>query len=400
MTNRSKMKRSESQPDHNEMFRDPMEVICGLTEIKSVSRNAMDYEVQGSWWDILQEFGITLLATREYEHLVLALQADDASKPNITMLRIPHPSGLAVDRVREKVFIACTRNPNQVFGFAPSQKLMHRLDVEDMPVEDKPLMPTFSRFYPGCLYLHDLALIGDDLYANSVGQNAVVRFESAGLPRRVWWPKCIETGQGPVFGRNHLQLNSIAAGKSIKESFFSASTDELSFPLPGDPNFSVDRRGVIFAGASREVVARGLTRPHSARIYDRRLWVDNSGYGEVGYIEDGEFHCLSRLPGWTRGLCFFKDVMFVGTSKVLPRFRGYAPGLDIASSNCGIYAVDIQSAKILGSIVWPSGDQIFSLEWMPQEMSKGFAFRWPSDGSEERIRKLFYSYHILSGSED
>ena len=108
---------------------------------------------------------------------------------------------------------------------------------------------------------------------------------------------------------------------------------------PGDPSFPVDRRGVIFSGVSREAIARGLTRPHSARLWENRIWVDNSGYGEVGFIEGEKFRAVSRLAGWTRGLCFVRDVMFVGTSRVLPRFRQYAPGLDVDEGRCGIHAL-------------------------------------------------------------
>ena len=82
----------------------------------------------------------------------------------------------------------------------------------------------------------------------------------------------------------------------------------------------MDRRGVIFSGVLRERMARGLTRPHSARVDDGRVWADNSGYGELGYAEDGRFIPVMHLPGWTRGLCFKDRVAFVGTSRVIPRF--------------------------------------------------------------------------------
>src|SRR5439155_7446833 len=108
----------------------------------------------------------------------------------------------------------------------------------------------------------------------------------------VWWPRCIETADGPDFGRNYLQLNSIAAGPDLAGSFFSASTDQPSARRPGHRNFAVDRRGVIFAGATREAVVRGLTRPHSARLQGGRVWVDNSGYGELGVVEAGRFRPL------------------------------------------------------------------------------------------------------------
>jgi uncharacterized protein (TIGR03032 family) len=202
-----------------------------------------------------------------------------------------------------------------------------------------------------------------------------------------------------VFGQNHLQLNSIAAGDRIDTSFFSASTDEMTVLRPGDPDFPVDGRGVVFSGATREVVCRGLTRPHSLRFdADGRLWVDNSGYGEVGVVESGAFHAVQRLPGWTRGLLPVGDLMFVGTSRVLPRFHKYAPGLDVASSTCGVHALETRSGRVLASITWPSGDQLFALDWAPAAMTRGLPFR-AGTADDARNRNLFYAFQLGTGKE-
>jgi uncharacterized protein (TIGR03032 family) len=256
----------------------------------------------------------------------------------------------------------------------------------------RPLVPIRSRFYPGCLYLHDLALFGDALHANAVGQNAVVRLDADGRHERVWWPRCIEADTGPVFGRNHLQLNSIAAGADLAGSYFTASTDTLGTRRPGHRNFAVDRRGVIFSGRTREVIARGLTRPHSARLHASRLWVDNSGYGELGIVQSGRFEPVARLPGWTRGLCFHGSVAFVGTSRVIPRFRRYAPGLAVDRSVCGVHAVDTGSGELLGSLVWPRGNQVFAIAGMPRELGSALPFAAGTGRSTRRERTLFYAF--------
>src|SRR5262249_51130660 len=144
---------------------------------------------------------------------------------------------------------------------------------------------------------------------------------------------------GPDFGRNHIQLNSIAAGATVRDSFFSASVAAPGRRRPGHLDFAVDGRGVIFSGRTREPICVGLTRPHSARLHRGRVWIDNSGYGEVGYADQGHFKAIARLPGWTRGLCFVRDVAFVGTSRVIPKFARYAPGVKASEAMCGVHAV-------------------------------------------------------------
>ncbi len=118
---------------------------------------------------------------------------------------------------------------------------------------------------------------------------------------RVWWPRCIETRRRPGL-RAQLppaQFDRGGPGRS-RGSFFSASGGGRARRAgPGHRDFPVDRRGVVFSGATREVVARGLTRPHSARLHDGRLWVDNSGYGEVGVVERRRLR--RRSPGCPAG---------------------------------------------------------------------------------------------------
>ena len=376
---------------HHAQWRDPAQVVSQWREAERTDANLLRYRVRGDWWETLAAAKATLLVTREYEHLVIALCATE-SGPKISYLPLPHPSGLVVDRRRKIVHIASTRNPNQIYELRPVSRALERQDVKVVAPEERTLVPVRSQFLPGCLYLHDLALIGGELHANSVGQNAIVRISAAGQHQRVWWPQCIAILGPAGFGRNHLQLKSIAAGKSLAESFFSASADSVSKLKPGHPDFPVDKRGVIFSGHTEEAIVRGLTRPHSARLHRGRLWVDNSGYGEVGVADADGFKVVARLPGWTRGLCFCGNVAFVGTSRVIPRFRQYAPGLDAAESECAIHALDVRTGCSLGSLTWPQGNQIFAIDWLPSRDSHGFPFRVGQRQATSRNKNLFYTF--------
>lgn len=376
---------------HHAEWREPAQIATQWEQAAATDPALLQFHVRGAWWDLLEKAKITLLITREYEHLVIALTVVNG-KPLTSFLKMPHPSGLVVDRKENVVHIASTRNPNQLYELAPATGVLPRRDMKGAALPTHPLIPVRSHFYPGSLYLHDLALIGGRLHGNAVGHNAVVAFREEEW-KRVWWPRAIETKQGPAFDQNYLQLNSIAAGRTLKDSFFSASTDVMSHRRPGHRNFPVDKRGVIFSGATREVMARGLTRPHSARLHGRDLWVDNSGYGEVGLVADGGFEPVAALPGWTRGLCFHEDTAFVGTSRVIPRFRQYAPGLDLEKSVCGLHAVDTRSGRVLGSLTWPNGNQIFAVDWVPRSITCGFPFH-PRErrSAAARVKKLFYAF--------
>jgi uncharacterized protein (TIGR03032 family) len=346
---------------HHVEFRDPHQVVSHWDPEPEVDPRLLRHTSRGRFWEILEATGGTLIVTREYEHLVVALSARDGRR-RVSHLRLPHPNGLAVHPRTGRLYVASTRNPNVVLELAPLGALMPR-DDRPAPAEVPDVLHPVRGFYlPGCLYVHDLAFLGGRLHATAVGMNAIVELADDGGFRPVWWPRCIDGPRGPRFDRNYLQLNSIAAGRDLASSFFAASTACPSSRRPGHLNFPVDRQGVIFSGRTREVVAGGLTRPHSARLQGRTLWVDNSGYGELGHVEGGRFEPLLRLPGWTRGLLLRDRIAFVGTSRILPRFRHYAPGLDPARCEAGVHAVDLQTGRILGSLVWPLGNQIFGIE--------------------------------------
>jgi uncharacterized protein (TIGR03032 family) len=354
----------------------------------------LEYRVHGDWWPTLAKAGITLMVSREYEHLVMAMTMRHG-EPHISYMTIPHPSGIAIDREQGIVYVASTRNPNQILELCPARCLLSRTDVRVEKLRDRPLVPIRARFVPGCLYIHDLALVGGKLHAAAAGMNAIVAFDREGDFSRVWWPRSLDTKAG-AFRQNYLQLNSIAAGSSLMGSYFSASTETPLRLRPGHPDFPVDRKGVVFSGKTREVITFGLTRPHSARFHRGRVWVNNSGYGEIGEATRGRFQPIARFPGWTRGLCFFGDIAFVGVSRIIPRFRAYAPGLDVNKSHCGVFALNTKTGKVLGSIKWSCGNQIFALDWAPQEMTSGFAFTIQKARRISPRSDLFYAFSLTS----
>jgi uncharacterized protein (TIGR03032 family) len=386
---------TELHAQANLAWRDPAAVVMWDEARAATERELLRSRTRGPFWEVLAERQLTVFVTREYENMVVALSTIEG-RPHATYQALPHPSGMVFDRVRQRLYVAATRNPNQVVSFAPLAGLSVRRDVAARTVVGRPLMPVSSAFFPGHLYLHDLAFVNGELHGNAVGENAVVRFDVDG-PRRVWWPLSIEREDGPDFSANYLQLNSIAAGADLESSFFSASTDRLGRTRPGALNFRVDKRGVVFGGATREPVITGLTRPHSARLRGGEVWVANSGYGELGVGVDGRFQPQLKLSGWTRGLCFDGDLAILGTSRVIPRFSHYAPGLDPSISECGVHLVDVASAKVVASLVWPLGNQIFAVETVPSEVTTGFADKIAGGTPKARLKRLaelYYSFEL------
>jgi uncharacterized protein (TIGR03032 family) len=354
-------------------LRDPVGLASLTGKEGRVDPRLVEFRSTGGFWKTLYRLRIRLFVSREYEHLLVSLAAP-GGRPDITSFPLPHPSGIAVDAGTGGIHVVSSRNPNALVEFRPASCGL--------------LVPARARFLPGRLYLHDLTWIAGRLHGTAAGENALVRLDYDEPPQRVWWPKSIESRGKPDFSRNVLQLNSVAAGPTVAESFYTASCAEPGVPPPGDPAFQVDGLGVILSGKTRRPLVAGLTRPHSLRRYGGRLWVNNSGYGELLSVRRTVTARVVRLPGWTRGLCKVGGVLFVGTSRVLHRFRSYAPGLQPEECMCGIHAIEASTGRLLGSVEWPWGNQIFAIEAAPQESSRGF----PSPLSAASLRQLFHTF--------
>ena len=373
----------------SEAIREPYEVICGSYEANGITQQSLEYNIRGKFLSILEKLNVTLLVTREYEHLVIGLNAKKG-KLNQSFLHLPHPNGIAVNKKKTKVYIASTRSPSQIVELSLVNDLMKRDGHNGTATKQKVLVPSRAKYYAGAYYFHDLAMIGDKLYANSVGKNGVmeINMDTATSEKIVWSPLPPKSQNA-----NYLQLNSIAGGKTLADSYFSASAEKPGEYRPGDLKFPVDKKGVIFAGRTKKVIARDLTRPHSAKLYKNKLWVNNSGYGEFGQIENGEFKVYMRFDGWTRGLAFFDNFAFVGVSKIIPKYKIYAPGIKGDVQECSVYAIDLEKKKVVGSIEWPYGNQIYGIEWMDADKCSGFPFTQAGPSSESE-KDLFFR-HII-----
>ncbi|WP_017714659.1 TIGR03032 family protein [Prochlorothrix hollandica] len=110
--------------------------------------------------------------------------------------------------------------------------------------------------------------------------------------------------------------------------------------------------GILLHLPSREIIATGLSMPHSPRWYQGKLWLLNSGTGELGYLDQEQFIPLTFCPGFVRGLAFWKDYAFVGLSKLRSsNFTGLALEDRLTQegtvAQCGLMVIDLRTGDII-----------------------------------------------------
>src|ERR1051325_4527479 len=122
----------------NKALRDPQEILSASFSNAGIQASSLKFTAERSFSALLDKLGITLIVTREYEHMVMALSAGKTFRQSF--ISLPHPSGLAVDRENNSVFIAATRNPNQVFELRPVRGHLER-DGNDLQPGGNLLVP-------------------------------------------------------------------------------------------------------------------------------------------------------------------------------------------------------------------------------------------------------------------
>ena len=112
--------------------------------------------------------------------------------------------------------------------------------------------------------------------------------------------------------------------------------------------------GCLIDVQSDEIVLSTLSMPHSPRVYQDKVWLLNSGTGEIGYAElnQGVFEPIAFCPGYLRGLAFHDRYAIVGLSK--PRENRTFSGLELddrlqtkdTEPRCGLMVVDLDTGNI------------------------------------------------------
>lgn len=116
--------------------------------------------------------------------------------------------------------------------------------------------------------------------------------------------------------------------------------------------------GIVIDVETNEIIAQGLSMPHSPRLYNGVLYILNAGTGEFGSInvKKGTFEPIAFCPGFLRGLSFAGDHAIVGLSK--PRdnksFTGLPFNERLIAENvppaCGLRVIDLKTGAVAHSL--------------------------------------------------
>lgn len=196
----------------------------------------------------------------------------------------------------------------------------------------------------GDLNVHDVVMANNKLLFINTAFSCLATLRAGFSFEPVWQPPFISK----LVAEDRCHLNGLAL-RGGEPTYVTACsrTDEAA----GWRNHQIDG-GIVIHIPSNEIVATGLSMPHSPRWYRGKLWLLNSGTGEVGFLEGDRFVPIVFCPGFVRGLAFVGDYALVGLSQLRSKtFSGLTLETHLAaegkSAQCGLMVVDINNGAVV-----------------------------------------------------
>ena len=205
------------------------------------------------------------------------------------------------------------------------------------------------------------------------------------VPR--WRPPFITA----LAAEDRCHLNGLAVVEN-EPRFVSAlgTTDQRDGWRANKPN-----GGCLMEVRSGEIISRGLSMPHSPRWYDGRLWILESGTGQLVMVDaaSGRRQTIAELPGFARGLAFSGPYAFVGLSKI--RKTSAMDGVPLAEHReqlkCGVAVVDLRSGQLSDFLEFQTAvEEIFDVQLLP-----GLRFPEVMGFQQETIQHTFVVPPVL-----
>jgi uncharacterized protein (TIGR03032 family) len=304
---------------------------------------------------ILDQLGSSLLVTT-YQAGKLVVVRSDGGVINTHFRAFNKPMGMAVGQGRLAIGTAV-----DVWEFRNVPAVAAKLDPPGK--HDACYLPRSSHV-TGDVQIHEMAYVGDELWFVNTRFSCLATHDPDHSFAPVWRPKFIS--QLTPDDRCHLNGLGLKDGKPTWASAL-GETD-----AGGGWRENKKSGGILIDIASNEIIARGLSMPHSPRWHDGRLWLLESGTGSLGIVDldSGKYEPIVQLDGFTRGMEMVGSLAFIGLSQV--RETAVFSGIQITERlketerTCGVWVVDIQRGQVIAFLKFEEAVQeVFAIALLP-----------------------------------
>ncbi len=309
----------------------------------SATTGKAEYSMSGGLIRRLAEMNAALAFTSYQSGFLYMLGSNAQGSAQLHQSGMPKPMGLSRDANGGMLLAAGA----QIMRFAnvlePDQRINQTYDACFMPRVNH---------LTGQLDAHDIGEAADgELVFVNTRYNCLATTSTRHSFKVVWKPDFVSD----IVDEDRCHLNGMAMKDGVPAFVTAVSKSDT---IDGWRDRRADG-GVVIDVAKNKVVCEGLSMPHSPRWHNGKLWVLNSGTGELGIVElpkgqknrgakMGKFKPVAFCPGFVRGLTFHGKFAFVGLSRPrYKRFEGLALDQRLKEADsepwCGVQVIDTES---------------------------------------------------------
>ena len=289
-----------------------------------------------SFAELMRNAGISLvISTYKSGHLI-TIRADAAGVLNTSFKSMNRPMGIAV--AGNKLAVGTSDSIVSYLNQPSLTKVVEPVNTHDA------IFSTRAKVHTGDIAIHEMGYGIEDerqelwfvntLFSCICKQDVEFSF----VP--TWKPKWI-SGYAPE-DRCHLNGMALVKGKPKYVTALSQTN------IPNGWREEKGTSGLIVDIETDKIIAEGLAMPHSPRWHNGKLWFLESGKGTLSTVdpETGKVSVVATLPGFTRGLTFFRSYAFIGLSQVRESvFKELPVTQQQDERNCGVWVVDVRNGN-------------------------------------------------------
>lgn len=334
---------------------------------------AVDYEHSANLADVLQSLHASVLLST-YQAGKLVVIGSDTKKPLFSFHSFDQVMGVAVGQDRIAI---------------GSRRQIHFLRAAHEVAPTLPPRGSFDGCFlnrismtSGSIHGHDLAFGSEGLWVVNTLFSCLCTLDGDYnfFPR--WRPPFVTQ----LIDQDRCHLNGMAIEHGVPRYVTVLGlTDE-----PAGWRSNKKSGGAVLDVPSGEVISSGLCMPHSPRMYGGKLWVLNSGRGELSIVDtkSGKLQVVASLPGYTRGLAFHGNYAFVGLSRIRETnvFGGLPIGEHPEKLQCGLGIVELTTGCTIATLRFKTGvEELFAVETIPGFHHPKIVGPSPVQGEEEEV---------------
>jgi uncharacterized protein (TIGR03032 family) len=306
-----------------------------------------------SFPQLMRQLGVSLLVTT-YQAGKLVIVRAEGDQLNTHFRAFPSPMGLAL--AGDRLAVGTHR---QIWEFHNVPAAARKLPPAGR--HDACFLPR-SCHVTGNVRVHEMAWSDDELWFVNTRFSCLATLDRNHSFVARWRPPFISA----LIPDDRCHLNGLA----MVDGQPRCATALGATDTPGGWRENKAKGGVLMNIPSGEMIASGLSMPHSPRWYAGKLWLLESGTGTFGVVDPdtGRYEPIAELPGFTRGLDFHGRFAFIGLSQVRETavFSGVPITERLTERTCGVWVVDIRTGQTVAFLRFEDAVQeIFAVQVVP-----------------------------------